>query len=181
MRTSWICTYLRHLKQDLPDAEVVQSALETSLSKEVLEVAVLAELGLNIKMVLRFPRIAEIENVFVTTKSLEDVDFSHLVLTVLDAKVWLLRLFDSPNISKLASDAMASSWTANNWLRDTIDLRKLAQTNGLDTLETGRQGCVDIVGKETRHRGSKGTRANACTKVHARVSWSSGCSRRETV
>jgi hypothetical protein len=60
------------------------------LSKEVLEVAVLTELGLDIEVVLRFPRVAEIEDVFIATKSLENVDFSHLVLSVLDTKIRLL-------------------------------------------------------------------------------------------
>lgn len=52
---SGMCTYLRHLEQNLPDAEVIQATLEPSLSKEIFEIAVLTELGLNIKVVLRLP------------------------------------------------------------------------------------------------------------------------------
>jgi hypothetical protein len=90
IESSRTSTYLRHLEQNLPDAEVVQSALETSLSKEVLEVTVLTELGLNVEVVLRLPGVTKIENVFVATKSLENMDFSHLVLSVLDTKIRLL-------------------------------------------------------------------------------------------
>jgi len=173
------CTYLRHLEQDLPDAEVIQAALESSLSEEVLEVAVFTELGLNIEVVLRLPRVAEIEDVLVATKSLENMDFPHLVLTVLDTKIWLLRLFHSPNIADLA--CKPSSRAANNRLRNAVNLGKLSDTNCLNTLKARRQCGVDIVCKEARDRCSECTRSDTSTKVHARISRSSGSSGWETV
>lgn len=116
---------------------------------------------------------------FVATKSLKNMDFSHLILTVFDTKIRLLRLLHSPNVSNVACES--SSRTANDRLRNTVDLRKLSDTNCLNTFETRCECGVDVVCKEARDRCSKCTRSDTSAEVHARVSRSSGSSGWETV
>jgi len=90
---------LCEFQKNLPDAKVVEACLKPSVQQEILEVTVFAEFSLDVEVILHFPVVDKVNDMFVATKRFEDVYFPHLASPVLAPSVRLLGFLHRPDIA----------------------------------------------------------------------------------